>query len=90
MRLRHIGIIILSFLSIFGIYDVIGVDVWIAVIVGYIFTYLLVSVLLFILSYRSKEKDIGWLRNLDIVGICVSTISVTVTILYFIWDIYII
>ena len=90
MKVQHIGVILLSFISIFGIYDVIGVDVWSAVIVDYIFTYLLVSISLFILSYYSRKKAIGWLRKLDTVGIYISIISVVVTILYFIFDLSIV
>jgi chromate transport protein ChrA len=86
MRIQHTGIIFLIFLSIFGVYDIFGVDVWTAVIVAYMFTYLPVAILLFILSLYSKQKDHGWQKKLDIVGIYISVISVVFTILYFVWD----
>ncbi len=86
MKLNHIGIILLSLLSIFGVYDIIGVDVWAAVIMGYTLTYFLVSITLFALSYYSKKKDTGRLKMLDILGIYISIISIIITIFYFIWD----
>lgn len=86
MKLRHFGIILLSLLSIFGVYDVTGTDASVITIIVYLFTYFLVAVFLYMLSLSSKKKNEGALRVLDYIGLVVSSAIVVMSIFYFIWD----
>lgn len=86
MKIKHFGIVILSLVSIFGVYDIWGIDVWAAVVVGYGITYFPIQLLLFLISFFARRKDLGWQRKLDTVGLHVSIFSFAITIIYFIWD----
>lgn len=83
MKIRHFSILLSILASAFGVFDVLGVDVWMPVIVAYLLLYLPIAVVLFILSWVSRKKDSGLLKNLDNVGLFVSVSSVLVTLIYF-------
>ncbi len=85
MNLRHFAIVILGGISIFGLVDIIGIYVFELIIIGYLFSYFIANIVLFVVSLIGYRKDIGSSKQIDLFGLIISVGSVVITFSYFVY-----
>lgn len=86
MRIKHYGIVLLVIWCLFNVYGVWNVPNWYEILVASLM-FLPFSIVLFFLSKSTRAQDVGWLRKLDLVGMCVSIVTIIIPLIFFIREV---